>query len=111
MGTRPRRWQSVGMRRRYTAQQREHLIETVRTSGEPVKAVAERMGVSVSAPYLWMKAARTTKRPQFARLVPEPRSMVASLVLRVAGAAIRVDPGFDAELLRAVVAALSTRAA
>jgi transposase-like protein len=99
------------MRRRYTAQQREHLIETVRTSGEPVKAVAERMGVSVSAAYLWMKAARTTKRPQFARLVPEPRAMAASLVLRVGGAAIRVEPGFDAELLRAVVSALSTRAA
>ena len=99
------------MRRRYTTQQREHLIETVLTLGEPVKAVAERMGVSVSAAYLWMKAARTTKRPQFARLVPEPRAMVASLILRVGGAAIRVDPGFDAELLRAVVSALGTRAA
>lgn len=99
------------MRRRYTAQQREHLIETVRTSGEPVKAVAEQMGVSVSAAYLWMKATRTTKRPQFARLVPGPRAMVTSLVLRVGGAAIQVDSGFDAELLRAVVSALSTRAA
>ena len=83
----------------------------MRTSGEPVKAVAERMGVSVSAAYLWVKAGRTTKRPQFARLVPEPRAMVASLVLRVGGAAIRVEPGFDAELLRAVVSALSPRAA
>lgn len=98
------------MRRRYTGQQREHLIETVRTSGEPVKVVAERMGVSVSAAYLWMKTARATKRPQFARLVPEPRTLGASLVLRVGGAAIRVDPGFDAELLRAVVSALSARA-
>jgi transposase-like protein len=99
------------MRRRYTAQQREHLIETVRTSGEPVRAAAERMGVSVSAAYLWMKAARTTTRPQFARLVPGPRAMVTSLVLRVGDAAIQVDSGFDAELLRAVVSALSTRAA
>lgn len=61
--------------------------------------------------YLWMKAARTTTRPQFARLIPEPRAVAASLVLRVGGAAIRVDPGFDAELLRAVVSALSTRGA
>lgn len=99
------------MRRRYTVQQREHLIETVRTSGEPVKAVAERMGVSVSAAYLWMKAGRATKRPQFARLVPGPRAMGTSLVLRVGEAAIQVDPGFDAELLRAVVSALSARPA
>lgn len=99
------------MRRRYTAQEREHLLETARTSGESVKAVAERMGVSVSAAYLWMKTARTTKRPQFARLVQGPRVMVPSLVLRVGNAAIQVDSGFDAELLRAVVSALSTRGA
>jgi len=98
------------MRRRYTAQQREHLLETVRTSGESVKAVAERMGVSVSGAYLWMKAVRTTRRPQFARLVSGPRA-ITSLVLRVGGAAIQADSGFDAELLRAVVSVLSTRAA
>ena len=100
------------MRRRYTAQQREQLIEAVRTSGESARAVAERMGVSASAAYLWMKAARTTKKPQFARLVREPRTAaVPPLVLRVGGASIRVAAGFDAELLRAVVSALSTRAA
>jgi transposase-like protein len=100
------------MRRRYTVQQREHLIETVGASGEPVKAVAERMGVSASAAYLWIKRARTTKKtPQFARLVPEPRSTVASFVVRVGGATIRVERGFDAEMLRAVVAALRTRGA
>ena len=97
------------MRRRYTAQQREKLIETVRTSGEPVQTVAERMGVSAATAYLWMKAARTTKGPQFARLVPEMRAAAASVVVRVGGAAIRVDRGFDADLLRAVVSALSTR--
>ena len=97
------------MRKRYTAQQREHLLETVRTSGEPVQTVAERMGVGVATAYLWTKAARTTKRPQFARLVPKPREAAASLVLRVGGAAIRVDRGFDVDLLRAVVAALSAR--
>jgi transposase-like protein len=97
------------MRRRYTAQQREHLIEAVRTSGEPVGVVAGRMGVCMATAYLWIKAAQTTKRPQFARLVPEPQAAAASLVLRVGGAAIRVHRGFDADLLRAVVAALSTR--
>ena len=99
------------MRRRYTAQQREQLTETVRTSGEPVQAVAERMGVSVATAYLWMKATRTTKRPQFARLIPERQAAAASLVLRVGGAAIRVERGFDADFLREVVSALSTRGA
>ena len=98
------------MSKRYTAQQREHLIEMVRTSGEPVKVVAKRMGVSAATAYLWMKAGGSRKRPQFVRLMSEPPRAVASLELRVGNAAIRVDAGFDVELLRAVVAALSTRA-
>ena len=46
------------MRSRYKSKDRERLIEAVRSTGEPVKAVAERMGVSVSTAYLWMKRAR-----------------------------------------------------
>lgn len=106
-----RRWHSGSMRRRYTARQREQLIEAVRTSGEPVAAAAERLGVTASTAYFWMKAARAMSQPQFARLVPESRSRSASLVLRVRGVAIRVEAGFDTDLLRAVVSALSTRAA
>ena len=75
-----------------------------------MKTVAERMGVSAATAYLWMKAVRSKKRPQFARLMSETARAVASLELRVGGAAIRVDAGFDVELLRAVVAALSARA-
>ncbi len=71
-------------------------------------AAAERLGVTASTAYFWMKAARATRQPQFARLVPESRPVPASLVLRVRGVAIRVKAGFDAELLRAVVSALST---
>ena len=103
------RWHSGSMRRRYTARQREQLIEAVRTSRESVTAAAERLGVTASTAYLWMKAARAT--PQFARLIPESPSTPASLILRIQGVAIRVEAGFDAELLRAVIAALSTRAA
>lgn len=99
------------MRKRYTARQREQLIEAVRTSGEPVAAAAERLGVTASTAYFWMKAARATRQPQFARLVPESPTTAASLVLGVRGVAIRVEAGFDADLLRAVVSALSTRAA
>lgn len=67
------------------------------------------MGVTVSTAYLWMKDAPASGGPQFARLVPEPRAVLASLVVRVGSAAIRVEQGFDGDLLRAVVAALSTR--
>jgi len=49
------------MRRRYTTQQREHLIETVLTLGEPVKAVGER----ISSLWAW------AKKPSFVAL---PRS-------------------------------------
>ena len=85
------------------------MIETVRTSGESIQAVAGRLGVTASTAYLWMKSARVT--PRFARLVPESRRTPASMVLRVRGVAIRVEAGFDADLLRAVVSALSTRVA
>lgn len=71
-------------------------------------AAAERLGVTASTAYFWMKAARTSRPPQFARLVPESQTTPASLLLWVRGVAIRVEAGFDAELLRAVVSALST---
>lgn len=85
------------------------MVETVRASGEPIKTVAKRMGVTASTAYLWMKDEPASSGPQFARLVPEPRAGSTSLVVRVGSAGIRVDQGFDAELLRAVVTALSTR--
>jgi hypothetical protein len=43
------------MQTRYTAKQRELLIEWVRKAGKPVNTVATRMGVSESMGYLWMK--------------------------------------------------------
>ena len=85
------------------------MIEAVRTSGEPVVAAAERLGVTASTAYLWMKAARATAEPQFVRLVPRSPVKPAAVVVRVGGVGIRVEAGFDAELLRAVVSALSTR--
>ena len=98
------------MRRRYTARQREQLIEAVGTSGEPVGAAARRLGVTASTAYHWMKGARrSAAQPQFARLVPSSGLVPPSLVVSVGGAAIRVETGFDAELLLAVVSALSGR--
>jgi hypothetical protein len=52
-----------------------------------------------------MKAtAPASSAPKFARVVPVRRS---SLRLQVGGAAVVVEAGFDPELLRQVVAALS----
>jgi transposase-like protein len=93
------------MRKRYTAEQREQLIAEVR-AGETVPIVAARMGVGASAAYLWMKEARAASKPMFARLVPAVRSPSSSLVLEVGRARVRVEAGFDPELLRQVVTAL-----
>lgn len=93
------------MRKRYTAEQREQLIAQVR-AGETVPVVAARMGVGASAAYLWIKEAREASKPTFAKLVRAlPPS--SSMVLEVGRARVRVEAGFDAALLRQVVAALS----
>ena len=95
------------MRNQYTAEQREKLIAEVRATGERVGVVAKRLGVTPSSAYLWMKAAAgssTPGAPVFARVV---RSRPSPLRLEVGGAALLIEAGFDAELLRQVVAALS----
>jgi transposase-like protein len=104
------------MRKRYTTEQREQLLAEVRSSGETVREVAARLGVGVSAAYLWVKEAGASAEeksaggataPVFARVVPEHAQR--GLVVEVGSAAIRVDGEFDAKLLREVVAALSER--
>jgi len=98
------------MRSRYKARDRERLIETVRSTGEPVKAVAEQMGVSVSTAYLWMKRARA-ETVKFARLVPTPQVASAEIVVEVGSATIRLTRGFDSDLLLEVVEALGRTSA
>ncbi len=92
------------MRKRYTAEQRERLTAEVRATGERVIVVAKRMGVDPSSAYLWMKAA-PARAPVFARVVP---ARASSVRIQLGGAAVVVEAGFDAELLRQVVAALGT---
>ena len=99
----------MGMRKRYTAEQREKLLREVRATGEKVSVVAERMGVTKSSAYLWTKELRAevavTPAPVFARVVPQ-RTEPRGLLVEVGGTTIRVEAGFDAELFRSVVAAL-----
>lgn len=70
---------------------------------------AARRGYSVESLRRWTKGAAGSNEmasPQFVRLeiAPSPRS--CALVVEVGAARILVAPGFDAEHLRAVVAAL-----
>ena len=113
------------MRRRYTAEKRAQLVELVTSMKLTVAAAAAQLGVQGSTAGYWVRRARAsgdgvsraltrptragatvTRGPAFARLV---RADEASPLVEVwtRGVGIRVRAGFDAELLRAVVDALS----
>jgi hypothetical protein len=51
-------------------------------------------------------SAATVETPVFARAVPSRSGLRAGIVVQLGRASIRVEAGFDAELLRAVVSAL-----
>jgi len=55
-----------------------------------------------------MQAARQAGAPKFARLVVAGARPTGAIVVEVGGALVRVEAGFDSELLREVVSALST---
>ena len=96
------------MRKRYTAEQRERLVAEVRKTGESVQVVADRLGVTASSAHFWMKkASATASAAVFARVVRSLAPAGRSLTLAVGRARVRVEPGFDAALLREVVTALS----
>ena len=92
------------MRKRHTAEERERLIAEVRATGEVPRVVAERMGVCASSAYRWMKEASAAGAPVFARVVPS--SSRSGFVVQLGRAEIRVEAGFDADLLRELVSAL-----
>jgi transposase-like protein len=97
------------MRRRYTVEQREQLVKEVRSSGASVMQVAKGLGVSAATAYLWMKAPSTqiSQGPKFARLVTTRGASKGVIAVQVGSATLHVEAGFDAELLRAVVSALT----
>jgi len=94
------------MRKRHTAEERERLITEVRATGEVPRVVAERMGVCASSAYRWMKEASAAGTPVFARVVRSRSSSRSGLVVQLGRAEIRVEAGFDADLLRELVTAL-----
>jgi len=96
------------MRRRFTAEERQRFVDEVRTTGASVKEVAERLGLDTSIGYRWMQAARQAGAPKFARLVVAGSQAPTAIAIEVGGVVVRVEAGFDPELLRAVVSSLST---
>jgi transposase-like protein len=99
------------MNQRYSEAQRRHLFEEQQRTGEPLRAVARRLGIHEAAAYEWARrkrldASKPTPVPvvSFAQVV---RSTPTSLVVEVGQAVIRVPRGFDGEHLRQVVQALS----
>ncbi len=106
------------MRRRYTGKQRSDLVDLVTGGHATVPEAAARFGVAASTAYQWLQRWRRATRggvaanvadsvlvPKFARLVPS--SAASSVVVKVGAAEIEVRHGFDAGLLRAVVASLA----
>jgi transposase-like protein len=85
------------------------LISEVRSTGESVGSVAKRLGVTSSSAYLWLKGVETPSAPVFARVVPSTSAASQSLTIEIGEVTVRVEVGFDAALLRSVVAALSDR--
>lgn len=127
MEVRRRGLKPCGMRRHYTAEKRAQLVELVTSTGATIAAAAAELGVQKSTASYWVrKATKPTRRarrprsaapatastaePTFARLVRASET-ASSIEVWTGKVAIRVRPGFDAELLRAVVAALSEVAA
>jgi hypothetical protein len=79
------------MGKRDKGTQRDVLIEAVRTSGEPVKVVAARMGVKQATAYYWMKRARAARVPEFARVLRRSEAKTG-IVIAVGGVVIVRDP-------------------
>ena len=89
-------------------QDRAELVAAVKR-GESVPAVARRFGIARSTVYTWIRRAggaeKTPTPLGFMELVTGSDPEVG-LMVRVGAAEVHVRAGFDAELLRAVVAAL-----
>ena len=99
------------MRRQYSERDRSKFLAEMHRSGDAVWAVAKRVAVSKATAYRWWtEEQKTGAAPviEFAPLVRSAPLACQSVVVELGAARIRVEPGFDAELLRSVVAALST---
>jgi len=112
------------MRRQYTAEQRREFIDLVTAGRATISEAAARLGVPPSTAYYWARRAATPPRPTrkatrtlasakppsasppaFVQLIRA--SDTASIIeVRIGRMVIQLRPGFDAELLRAIIEVL-----
>lgn len=94
----------MGRQRAKSERQRE--VEAWRSSGKSAGAFASGRGYSASSLIRW---GEQTPKQSFVRLevAPSGKPQASALIVEVGGARICVEPGFDPELLRSVVAALA----
>jgi transposase-like protein len=103
------------MRRKFTETDRQRYLEELKDSGETPWRFARRIGITPANLYRWMRLQQRCSGPKFARLVPERRSGEGCLVaarrisVQIGDALVHVETGFDAGLLRDVVAALGSK--
>lgn len=92
------------MHKTFEQEDRAEFVAAVR-AGEAVPTAAKRFGIGTSTAYKWLRRAGGAEKPAtFLELVTS--NDADRLIVRVGSAEIEVRAGFDAELLRAVVAAL-----
>jgi hypothetical protein len=98
------------MSRRRTAEEWKREVSGWRTSGQSAAQYAARRGYSSASLWRWAKLAESgavIESPRFARLeVRTAPPAMAALTVEVGRALVRVERGFDAEHLRAVVETL-----
>ena len=92
------------------------LITEQHSSGQSAGAFCRDRGLRVSQFYGWRKRLRHSSARQFLEVQvarpPGPSAAASSRAIEVClsgGQRVRVEPGFDADHLRAVLAALETR--
>jgi transposase-like protein len=103
------------MRRKFTETDRQRYLAELKDSGETPWRFARRIGITPGSLYRWMRLHPQSSGAKFARLVPERRSGEPSVIVagrisvQIGDALVQVEPGFDAGLLRDIVAALASK--
>jgi transposase-like protein len=109
------------MRRQYTAEQRREFIDLVTTGRATILEAAARLGMPPATAYYWARKAaaqppksrKTTRAlvsakppsaspPTFVQLI-RAEDTASVIEVRIGRTSIQLRPGFDAELLRAVI--------
>jgi transposase-like protein len=103
------------MRRKFTETDRQRYLAELKDSGETPWRFGRRIGITPGNLYRWMRLQPRSSGPKFVRLVPERRSGEPGVVaagrisVQIGDALVQVEPGFDAGLLRDIVAALASK--